>query len=135
VAQTFEQFLLARNAYVNFAVEYANRNQVKADWRADPAKMIEDFKRWVVQQKISTAEEIDKGLADKDVRDFSLLEIRAEIMNTIGGQEARHRTLAAADRQLQEALKLFPKAGELLAQRRTQAFPKVEVKDAPKGKG
>lgn len=132
---TFEQFLLARNAYVNFAVEYANRNKVTADWRADPAKMIEEFKRWVVREKISTSDEIDKGLADKDVRDFSLLEIRAEIMNTIGGQEARHRTLASADHQLQEALKLFPKAGELLAQRRSQAFPKVEVKEAPKTKG
>jgi carboxyl-terminal processing protease len=132
---TFEQFLLARNAYVNYAVDYANRNKVKADWRADANKMLEDFKRWVIQEKISTADEMDKGLADAGVREFSLLEIRAEVMNTIGGQEARHRTLAAADRQLQEALKLFPKAGELLAQRRTQAFPKVEAKEAPKGKG
>jgi len=132
---TFEQFLLARNAYVNFATDYANRNKIKADWKPDPDKLLAEFKGWVTKEKISTPEEMDKGLADKDVRAFSLLEISAEAMNTVGGQEARHRTLAAADKQLQEALKLFPKAGELLAQRRGQTLPKVETKDQGKGRG
>jgi hypothetical protein len=108
---------------------------VKADWKADPDKLLTEFKGWVAKEKISTAAELDKGLADKDVHDFSLLEIQAEVMNTVGGQEARHRTLAAADKQLQEALKLFPKAGELLAQRRNQPLPKVEAKDQGKGRG
>jgi len=132
---TFEQFLLARNAYVNFGVDFANRNKVTAAWKADPNKLLGEFKDWVVKEKISTVPEIEKGLAEPGVRDFSLLEIQAEVMNTVGGQEARHRTLAAADRQLQEALKLFPKAGELLAQRRNQSLPKVEVKEQGKGKG
>jgi carboxyl-terminal processing protease len=131
----YEQFLLARNAYVNFAVDYANRNKVKAsDWKPDAAKLLDEFKSWSVKEKVATADDMAKGMQDKATQDFSLLEIRAEVLNAIQGQEARHRTLAAADQQLQEALKLFPKANDLLAQRRAQ-LPKIETKEAPKGKG
>ena len=34
-----------------------------------------------------------------------MLQIRAELMNTAAGQEARHRVLSEGDKQLQEALK------------------------------
>ncbi len=61
-----------------------------------------------------------------------MLQIRAEVMNTVGGQEARHRILAEGDSQLQEALKLFGQAAEMLAQRRELA-PKVERGTQTKG--
>ena len=128
----FEQFLLARNAFLNFAVDYASRNKVTKDWNPDQNKVIDEFGRWLVKEKLTTQDELDKNLNQKDIRDYSMLQIRAEIANSTSGQEARHRVLTAGDKQLQEALGLFDRASSMLAQRR-ELGPKVERGTPTKG--
>jgi carboxyl-terminal processing protease len=129
----FEQFLLSRNAYLNFAVDYASRNKVTKDWNPDQNKVIDEFGRWLVKEKLTTQAELDKNLNQKDIRDYSMLQIRAEIANSTSGQEARHRVLAGGDKQLQQALGLFDRASNMLAQRRELA-PKVPQGTQTKGK-
>ncbi len=129
----FEQFLLSRNAYLNFAVDYASRNKVTKDWNPDQNKVIDEFGRWLVKEKLTTQDELDKNLSQKDIRDYSMLQIRAEIANSTSGQEARHRVLAGGDKQLHQALGLFDRASTMLAQRRELA-PKVPQGTQTKGK-
>jgi carboxyl-terminal processing protease len=133
----FEQFLLARNAYLNFAVEYAARNKAKiksVDWAPSP-ELLDELRTWLVKEKIATEKEAEEALAQESVRKYSLLQIRAEVLNIPFGQEARHRVLSEGDTQIQSALNLFGKASEMLAQRR-ELPPKVERAEVePKGKG
>jgi carboxyl-terminal processing protease len=118
VLAPFEQFLLARNAYVSFAVDYQRRNQIKAaDWKPGAA-VVDELRRWLIAEKRATAKEVDEGLAQEGVRTDSLLQIRAEVLNIALGNEARHRAMAGGDPQIQAALGLFGRAGELLAKRR-----------------
>jgi carboxyl-terminal processing protease len=129
----FEQFLLARNAYLNFAIDYASRNKVTANWKPDNDKVLTEFGQWLVKEKLATQAEVDKNLPNKDVRDGSILQIRAELANAAAGQEARHRVLTEGDVQLQQALKLFDRAATMLAQRREKGVPKVEQGTQTKG--
>jgi carboxyl-terminal processing protease len=129
----FEQFLLARNAYLNFALEYTSRNHPKADWKPDTDKVLAEFGQWLTKEKLASPEEVQKNLPLKEVRDGSILQIRAEIANSAAGQEARHRVLTEGDIQLQQALKLFDRAGAMLAQRREKGNPKVEQGAQTKG--
>ena len=133
----FEQFLLARNAYLNFAIDFTNRNKsrIKADWRPGP-ELVQEFRDWVVKEKIATAQEIDEALQKEELRDYSQLQIRAEVMNSLFGQEARHRTLTEGDKQLQAALNLFGRAATMLAQRQELgvANPRIQREENPKGR-
>ncbi len=133
----FEQFLLARNGYLNYAVEYAARNKAKiksVDWAPEP-QVLDEFRNWLVKEKIATEKEIDEAFAQETIRKYSLLQIRAEVLNIPFGQEARHRALSEGDVQIQQALNLFGKASEMLTQRR-ELPPKVErTETEPKGKG
>jgi carboxyl-terminal processing protease len=131
-ATPFEQFLLARNAYLNFAVDYGSRNKVTASWKPDEEKVINEFNQWLVKEKLATADEVQKNLTQPAVREHSMLQIRAELMNAAAGQEARHRTLAQGDKQLQEAMKLFDRASTMLTQRR-ELGPKIERGTQTKG--
>jgi carboxyl-terminal processing protease len=134
----FEQFLLSRNAYLNFAIDYTNRNKnrIKADWKPGP-ELVQEFRDWVVKEKIATAQEIDEALANDKVRDYSQLQVRAEVLNNLFGQEARHRALAEGDKQLQQALNLFDRAATMLAQRQELALPNPRIQrsdESPKGR-
>jgi carboxyl-terminal processing protease len=129
----FEQFLLSRNAYLNFALDYAKRNKITANWKPDQAKIIEEFREWLVKEKFATAEQVAEGLTQQEARDGSMLQIRAELLTTVAGQEARHRTLSEGDTQLQQALGLFDQAATMLAQRR-EMRPTVDREVSPKGK-
>lgn len=133
----FEQFLLARNGYLNFAVEYAARNKAKLksiEWQPEP-EILNEFRGWLVKEKIATEKEVDEAFAQETVRKYSLLQIRAEVLNIPFGQEARHRVLSEGDTQIQQALNLFGKASEMFAQRR-ELPPKVDQGEtSPKGKG
>ena len=129
----FEQFLLSRNAYLNFSVDYGSRNKVGKDWKPDQAKVLDEFSKWLVKEKLATQDELDKNLTQKDVRDYSILQIRAELMNAAAGQEARHRVLSEGDTQLQQALGLFDRAANMFAQRRELTTPKVERGTQTKG--
>jgi carboxyl-terminal processing protease len=113
-----EQFLKARNAFANFAVDYNRRNPAKSvDWKAGP-EVIQAFHDWLIHEKIATPEEVNDALLTQQTRDYSATEIRAEMMNIAFGQEARHRASAAADKQLNTALGEFDHAAALLSQRR-----------------
>ena len=135
----FEQFLLAHNAYLNFAIDYANRNKSRIkpnDWRPGP-ELVQEFRDWVVKEKIATAQEIDEALQKPDVRDYSQLQIRAEVMNGLAGQEARHRVLTEGDKQLQAALNLFGRAATMMAQRQELGAPNPRIQrgeQSPKGR-
>jgi carboxyl-terminal processing protease len=129
----FEQFLLARNAFLNFSIDYAKRNKVTRDWKPDADKVVNEFRDWLVKEKIATPEQVAEAMAKQEVRDGSLLQIRAELLNSVAGQEARHRAISEGDKQLQAALGLFDKASQLLAQRR-ELGPKVNRESSPKGR-
>jgi len=133
----FEQFLLARNAYLNFAIDYTSRHkgQIKANWRPGP-ELVQEFRDWVVKEKVATAQEIDEGLAKNEVRDYSQLQIRAEVMNALFGQEARHRAVSEGDKQLQQALSLFDRAATMMAQRQELGAPnpRIQREESPKGR-
>jgi carboxyl-terminal processing protease len=129
----FEQYLLAHNAYLNFAVDYASRNKVTASWKPDPDKLLGEFGQWLIKEKIASKDEVEKNLANQELRDGSVLQIRAELANATGGQEARHRVLSEGDVQLQQSLKLFDRAANMLAQRREKGAPKVEQGTQSKG--
>lgn len=134
----FEQFLLARNAYLNFAIDYSGRNKTKiksAEWTPGP-EVLEEFSGWLTKEKIATQKEIDEAFAKEDVRNYSLMQIRAEILNGLFGQEARHRVLAQGDPQIQSAIDLFERAATLFAQRRERDLnPKVDRGEpSPKGR-
>jgi carboxyl-terminal processing protease len=115
---TSEQFLRARNAYANFAIDYSHRNPVKSpDWKPGP-EVIQAFRDWLIHEKIAAPDEVKDALASQETRDYSVTEIRAELMNIAFGQEARHRASAAEDKQLKAALGEFDHAAALLEQRR-----------------
>jgi carboxyl-terminal processing protease len=119
----FAQLLLARNAYVSFAVDYSRRHRQRIQstgWRPGP-ELEQELRDWVVAEKIATAEEAAK--ASDELRAFSLLQVRAEVLNVVFGQEARHRVLSEGDEQLQAALRLFDRAATMLAQRQALGNP------------
>jgi len=113
-----EQFLLARNAFANFAVDYSRRNPVKSEaWKPGP-EVFQAFYDWLIHESIASPEEVKDALSTKETRDYAVLEIRAEMLNIAFGQEARHRVLAQGDKQLSAALGQFDQAATLLNQRR-----------------
>jgi carboxyl-terminal processing protease len=114
------QFLLARAAFFNFGVEYAGRHpEIDRSWRPEPG-LVDEFARWLVERKVDTEADVGKGLEGEADRAFALRQIRAEALASRYGVQASHQVLAEGDAQIQAALGLFPKAAELLAQRRAR---------------
>jgi len=113
----YSQFLISRNAHFDFAVDYVRRHKVTSQsWHPDEA-VLQEFKDWLVSEKISTPKEIEEGFAEKGTTDDVLMRIRSEVFNAIWGQDASHRVRAEKDVQIQRALQLFNRAGKLLAER------------------
>jgi len=113
-----EQFLLARNAFANFAVDYNRTHPIKSeDWKAGP-EVLAAFHDWLIHESIATREEVDDALKAAETRDYSLLQIRAEMVNLAFGREAWHRVASQGDKQLSNALGQFDRAAALLSQRR-----------------
>ena len=133
----FEQFLLARNAYLNFAVDYTSRNKAGSSRPTGGRRRrcCDEFRDWLVKEKIADGRGDRRGARRRtSSATYSLLQIRAEVLNIPFGQEARHRVLAEGDTQIQSALGLFGKAADMLAQRR-ELPPRVDRADAdPKGR-
>lgn len=114
----FETFLLARSAFFNFGIDYQNRHGIKSeDWKPEEAAVLQEFRTWLVAEKMATEKEIDEAYTQPEIRKGVLLQIQAEVFNKSIGQEARHRVLSSLDPQIQTALGLFDKANALLAQR------------------
>ena len=119
----FLQFLLSRSAFFSFAVEYANRHPtLDRSWTPDAAAL-DEFRRYLVDKKIDTAEDVEAGLAEESHRAYALREIRAEALTSRFGVEAAHQIRAQGDAQIQSALSLFPRASELLAERMRLGHP------------
>lgn len=117
----YVQFLLSHNAFFNFAIELHTKHPVRSrDWRPEPV-LVEEFERWLVEEKVDSAEDAAKGLADEAVRASVLRQVRADVMSTAFGLEASHAVLAEGDTQLQSALRQFDSAAELLTRRQAIA--------------
>ena len=109
--------LFAKNSFFEFAVDYHNAHPVaNTQWRPDP-KVVDEFREWVVKEDITTAEAIDKMLAEPAARDYTLRQIHSDIFNAAFGTQEANRVLAQGDVQIQKALDLFDEASDLLAQR------------------
>lgn len=126
------QYMLARNAFFDFAVELNNRNPVTdRDWQP-AADILDRFGEWLVAEGVADQEQVDEALADAEMRDYARLQIHAEIFNSAWGQEARHRILSQGDQQIQKALDQLGRAGQLLADRaRLDAEGKLGSFSAP----
>ncbi len=117
----FSQYLLAHNAFFDYAVDFENRHPVTdRDWQP-PADLLDRFDGWLVDQDVADRKRIDEGFADAATRDFARLQIQAEIYNAAFGQEARHRVISHGDHQIAIALGQFDRARELLASRQAAA--------------
>ena len=114
----FVQFLVARSAFFDYAVEFTSRTPVAdRDW--EPSE--EDFTRfldWLLEQELADREEIDEGLAEPQDRERARRLLHAEVVNSVFGLEARYQVLAAGDNQIRKAVELFDEAGQLLARRK-----------------
>jgi carboxyl-terminal processing protease len=113
----FLQFLIARNAFFNFSVEYNNTHPTPPrDFSAGP-ELLDQFSAWLVASEVATADDVGQALAAPEVRAEVLHRLSAEVLGAAFGLQERFRVLAASDRQIQEALGRFGQADELLAAR------------------
>jgi carboxyl-terminal processing protease len=113
----FIQFLRARAAFLNFAVDYLRDAPVKEKtWQPDDA-VFDRLVTWLKQESIGTPEEIDAAFTEPEARRLAMLEIRYEVFNAAFGVTEGHRVRSLGDDQLQKALTLFDEARELLETR------------------
>jgi carboxyl-terminal processing protease len=113
----FELFLLSRNAFFEFGVDYTGRHEVKSlEWKPDETAL-EEFRRWLLAEDIASADQIDEAFAEPEDRAYMRLQIRAEVFNSAFGQEASHKVRMGGDNQVQAALKELGRAAELLERR------------------
>jgi hypothetical protein len=113
----FDQLLLARNAFLNFAVDYLANHPVESpEWRPS-REILDEFRAWLGKEKIATETEVASGLALAGNSEYALRMVTGEVLNARFGPIAQHRALAEGDPQIQRALALFDRAGELLARR------------------
>jgi carboxyl-terminal processing protease len=116
-APDFIQFLRARAAFLNFAVDYLRETPVKSKtWQPDDA-VFDKMIAWLKQESIGTPEEIDEAFADAATRQAAMSEIQIEVMTAAYGVTEGHRVRSRTDNQLQKALSLFGDARELLETR------------------
>ena len=69
------------------------------------------------QGMVDDPADIEKGMQDAKVRSALVERIRAEAMNATLGNDVRYRVVAQDDHQIQEGLRLFDRATQLLARR------------------
>ncbi len=122
-AGEFVQFLVSRSAFFDYAVEYTSRATVTDRGWSPSEKVFDGFLSWAAAQELATREEIDEGLADPLDRERARRLLRAEVVNSVFGLEARYEVLAGGDNQIRKALTLFEQAGELLTRRKAMASP------------
>lgn len=117
----FVQFLVARSAFFDYAVEYTSRNTIAdRDW-SPSEEVFEGFLSWAVSEELADREEIDEGLTEPEDRERAKRLLHAEVVNAVFGLEARYEVLAGGDNQIRKALTLFDQAGELLTRRKAMA--------------
>jgi carboxyl-terminal processing protease len=111
------QYLLSRNAFFDFSVEYVQTHRIEnRDW-APSAEILDEFAQWFAGRDDSDESEIARALAEDETRQSVLRYLRAEIFNSVFGLEARYEVLAQSDEQISKALEVLREASELLARR------------------
>jgi carboxyl-terminal processing protease len=116
-APEFIQFLRARAAFLNFAVDYLRETPVKSkDWQPDDS-VVDKLATWLKQESIGTTDEIDQAFKDPKTRQAALSEIQIEVMTAAYGVTEGHRVRSRTDNQLQKAISLFDEARDLLQTR------------------
>jgi carboxyl-terminal processing protease len=109
--------LLTRNAFFDFAVEYANRNPIESrDWEP-PTDISDRFGEWLLEEDLIQLSEWEEIQIDPAIVQDIHLRIHAELISATFGVESRYEILATGDSQIQRALELFEDAGSLLARR------------------
>ena len=111
------QKLFAHNAFFEFAVDYQNREEVADTSWQPPEGFLDEFRQWLLDGEIVTAEELEEILAEEDARSFAQRQIHSDLFNAAFGIEASHQVLAQGDVQIQAALDLFGDARDLLDMR------------------
>lgn len=132
-APQIAQRLAGRNAFFDFAVDYANRGLVDSESWSPPENLSQIFADWVVERDLLPAEEVEDALADAEVASYLSNHLHAEIIGASFGLEARHKILARTDPQIQEAIDLFGPASELQAERRRLGDRSQELTLSPRG--
>lgn len=127
----YVQFLFARNAFFNFALEILRRQPegIAPDWRPAP-ELVDEFGRWLVEQGIDDAEDVERGLEPAASRAVILRQVRSEVLTSRHGLQAAHAALAEGDAQIRAALGQFDQAAELLT-RRAAAIAAAGERPAP----
>ncbi len=112
------QYLIGHSAFFRFGVDFGNAHpEIDRAWQPDAA-LVEQFRAWLVAEKLQTEEESRALLADPESRAVVERQIRAEVLSSRFGIEAAHQVQAGGDAQIQTALGLFPRAAALLAERK-----------------
>ena len=116
VAPAALQFLFAKNAFFDFAVDFQRRHPVPDETWQPGEEILDEFAGWLRERGIG-GDEIEEKLGDEAVREFSRRQIHADIFTAAFGVEAAHRVVAAGDVQIQTGLELFDQAADLLSRR------------------
>lgn len=133
----FELFLLSRNAFFEFGVDYTRRHPVEDPSWQPGEEVIREFRQWLLDEEILDDEErFDEAVDNPGTRDYIRLQIHAEVLNSAFGQEASHRVRARGDKQVQAALEQLERARELLEKRAEMGKTPLEPSVAEtEGKG
>ena len=89
------------------------------DWRV-PDDYLERFWKWIVEEDLVSAEELEEALEDPAVERHARMRLRYEIFNTAFGLTEGFRAERQLDNQLARALELLDEAEELLERRMEQ---------------
>ena len=55
---------------------------------------LDEFRKWLIDGEILTAEELDEILAEEDARTFAERQIHSDLFNAAFGIEAAHQVMA-----------------------------------------
>jgi carboxyl-terminal processing protease len=103
----FEDSLLQKYAFFNFAAHYLNGRSVDKNFEVNDA-VLQEFRKFLDGQKISYTEaELNEGM------DWIKSQIKTELFIAQFGQQEGLRVRAETDPQVLSALNLLPKAKEL----------------------
>lgn len=119
------QKIFSKSGFFNFAVDWNLRHPVKSkSWEPPPA-LYDEFKQYVLDKELVTAEEAEEGFANESIREFIKHRMQFEIFNSVFSLDDGHRAFVQIDNQVIAALEYLPEAAELLEQRRA-----LEAKEA-----
>ncbi len=110
--------LQARSGFHRFPFEAGNLEDVEStDWQVSD-EYLQRFWEWVVEEELTTAEELEEALEDPEVDRYARVRLRYEIFNTRFGLTEGFKAGTELDNQLARAIELLDEAEDLLEQRR-----------------